>query len=253
MRQTRTESKLTGTDALTVLECIRDCLACRSSRELTALFGRLGLLLPFDHALAVISRLEGNRAVTVGGINFSFPEGWVRAYTAADSFARDGLVHRALAGHAAQYWAEASPRLPRPNALSLCRDFRLRQGWVVGAAPRLGDVNSDLFCFAAQTGRRDGRAEAVLEHLLPHLQAALRRAVLGAPEPDKAGIALSAREKEVLSWLMEGKGSWDIGMLLGIRERTVNFHIANILRKLDATNRTQAVAVALQRGLLALA
>ena len=60
---------------------------------------------------------------------------------------------------------------------------------------------------------------------------------------------LSKREKEVLSWLKEGKSSWDIAAILNISERTVNFHVSNIMQKLNAVSRTQAVAVAIEKGL----
>jgi len=60
---------------------------------------------------------------------------------------------------------------------------------------------------------------------------------------------LSKREKEVLSWLKEGKSSWDIATILNISERTVNFHVSNIMQKLNAVSRTQAVAVAIEKGL----
>lgn len=62
--------------------------------------------------------------------------------------------------------------------------------------------------------------------------------------------ALSMREKEVLKWLKMGKSSWDISIILGISERTVNFHITNIMKKLDAMTRTQAVAISIEKGLI---
>jgi DNA-binding CsgD family transcriptional regulator len=68
--------------------------------------------------------------------------------------------------------------------------------------------------------------------------------------PEKKSICLSPREIEVLQWLKGGKSSWDISIILRISERTVNFHIRNIMQKLDALNRTQAVAVAIEMGLL---
>lgn len=72
-----------------------------------------------------------------------------------------------------------------------------------------------------------------------------------AEEPDnKNRSVLSAREKEVVRWLKEGKSSWDISVILGISERTVRFHINNIMQKLDAVNRTHAVAIALEQGLV---
>jgi DNA-binding NarL/FixJ family response regulator len=61
--------------------------------------------------------------------------------------------------------------------------------------------------------------------------------------------SLSFREKEVLSWLKRGKSSADISILLDISERTVNFHVKNIMKKLDAVTRTQAVATAIEQGL----
>jgi DNA-binding CsgD family transcriptional regulator len=61
---------------------------------------------------------------------------------------------------------------------------------------------------------------------------------------------LSLREKEVLDWLKQGKSSWDISVILGISERTVNFHVYKIMQKLGVTNRPQAVAVAAHYGLI---
>jgi FixJ family two-component response regulator len=64
------------------------------------------------------------------------------------------------------------------------------------------------------------------------------------------GASLSMREKEVLKWLKMGKSSWDISIILDISERTVNFHITNIMNKLDAMTRTQAVAISIEKGLI---
>ena len=245
------DTPLSGADALLLLESIQRCLDCRSRQAFAALFPRLQSLFPFDRALAVIGRLEGKTARAIDCLNISFPEEWLRAYTAKEAFADDALVRRSLSGHAPLYWAETTPRLPRPNALPLCRDFRMRQGWVAAAAPLFTEQNSALFCFADETGRHDRRIEAILGHLLPHLHLALRQA-LRASSPDQAPIILSRREREVLYWLKEGKSSWDIAMVLGVRERTVYFHVANLMSKLGAVNRAQTVALALRRGLIGL-
>jgi len=61
---------------------------------------------------------------------------------------------------------------------------------------------------------------------------------------------LSTTERAVLKWLKVGKSSWDISQILKISERTVNFHIYNVIQKLDAMNRTHAVAIAMEKGLL---
>jgi LuxR family quorum-sensing system transcriptional regulator SolR len=60
----------------------------------------------------------------------------------------------------------------------------------------------------------------------------------------------AAREREVLRWAAEGKTAAEIGGILGIAERTVNFHIRNIFEKLGAANKVQAVVKAISGGLI---
>jgi two-component system, NarL family, response regulator len=62
--------------------------------------------------------------------------------------------------------------------------------------------------------------------------------------------ALSARELEVLQLLGKGKSNRDISSELAISEPTVKGHVTNILTKLGAVDRTQAVIIALKRGLI---
>ncbi|MBO1113660.1 helix-turn-helix domain-containing protein [Bordetella petrii] len=61
---------------------------------------------------------------------------------------------------------------------------------------------------------------------------------------------LSNRERDCLHWSALGKTSWEISVILGVSERTVNFHIGNACSKLGVYNRRAAVAVALSQGLL---
>lgn len=62
--------------------------------------------------------------------------------------------------------------------------------------------------------------------------------------------ALTAREESCLYWAAHGKTSWEIGAILGITERTVNFHIANTCTKFDVYTRQAAIVIALQTGVL---
>jgi DNA-binding NarL/FixJ family response regulator len=63
-------------------------------------------------------------------------------------------------------------------------------------------------------------------------------------------IALTTRETEVLVHVANGFGNKEIGHRLGTASGTIKAHIQNILGKLGARDRTQAVTIALSRGIL---
>jgi DNA-binding NarL/FixJ family response regulator len=87
----------------------------------------------------------------------------------------------------------------------------------------------------AATGRR---------HIPPEVAARLADRV--------ARSQLSAREIEVLRLLVSGRRNRDIAGTLEITEGTVKLHVSSILEKLGAEDRTEAVTVALQRGIVQL-
>lgn len=62
-------------------------------------------------------------------------------------------------------------------------------------------------------------------------------------------VAMTPREKEVLRWTAEGKTSQEIAAILLISERTVKFHINNLVSKLKAVNKTQAAVKAIALGM----
>ncbi len=63
-------------------------------------------------------------------------------------------------------------------------------------------------------------------------------------------VALTPREAEVLLWVGRGLGNKEIGEQIGAAPGTVKAHIQNILSKLSAKDRTHAVTIALQRGII---
>ena len=61
---------------------------------------------------------------------------------------------------------------------------------------------------------------------------------------------LSNRETTVLQMMAEGKRNKDISEVLHISERTVKFHVSSMLGKLQVGNRTEAVVVAAEQGII---
>jgi DNA-binding NarL/FixJ family response regulator len=63
-------------------------------------------------------------------------------------------------------------------------------------------------------------------------------------------VELTAREHEVLRLLAKGLRNRDIAAAIGRTEGTVKIHVMNLMRKLAVVDRTEAVTVALQRGII---
>ena len=61
---------------------------------------------------------------------------------------------------------------------------------------------------------------------------------------------LSQRELQVLKEMASGRSNKEIGQILYISEYTVKNHVKIILKKLNAIGRTEAIAIASQRGLV---
>lgn len=59
-------------------------------------------------------------------------------------------------------------------------------------------------------------------------------------EPTSLGAHLTRREREILTHVSEGMANAEIARQLWVSEQTVKFHLSNIYRKLNVTNRTQA-------------
>ncbi len=63
-------------------------------------------------------------------------------------------------------------------------------------------------------------------------------------------VELTTREREVLALIAKGKGNREIGASLDVTEGTVKVHVNNILTKLGVASRTEAVTIAVRRGLV---
>jgi len=73
-----------------------------------------------------------------------------------------------------------------------------------------------------------------------------------SPLDRETPMALTPREKQVAELLVEGASNKVIARRLGISVHTAKFHVAAVLEKLEARNRSDAVAIALRDGLVAL-
>ena len=175
---------------------------------------------------------------------------------------------------------------PGPEAqawLARLEAERLRLSWAAGlevpvdalvAAWRETLVRFELFGHVPEAARTKARLAAVLradgqtaeaDELVADARATATRlgaqpllAELGGSTatvnsravPRTSDDALTARELEVLALVAEGRSNREIAGQLFISAKTVSVHVSNILAKLGAGGRTEAVAIARRRGVL---
>jgi len=122
-------------------------------------------------------------------------------------------------------------------------------------SPQGGGAHS-FFAFIAMHSEPNQREQALVQALVPHMFGAYCRALARDKVPDSPHEALETdsgvteREIEILRWVRHGKSNQEIGMILSISPLTVKNHIQKILRKLQASNRAQAVSKAIAMKLL---
>lgn len=129
----------------------------------------------------------------------------------------------------------------------------------VSRPQRPNEIES-FFVLASQGAAYSARHRLCLELLMPHMHStwqrvqSLERELRELPPPQLArpasGSQITERERQILSWLREGRSNPQIGETLGISALTVKNHVQKILRKLGAANRAQAVAIAISLNLL---
>jgi DNA-binding CsgD family transcriptional regulator len=241
-------------DALALLEIIDGTVHCGTEQSFRGLFSQLQSLLPVEHACAALGRLDDHGVVVVNHfVNVSCLDQFVQEMQSRDYIHRSALSREHFTSYRLKFWAEARRALGQPREfVSLAKDLGMRDGYTAGVSPASSSphlANGSMFCLSVRAPRRDARTETLLGLVVPHLHSALCR--LSDGEQRRArDIVLSAREKEVLRLMMQGKSSWEMSVILGISESTVNYHVYNVMRKLDVINRPQAVAVAARLGLV---
>jgi DNA-binding NarL/FixJ family response regulator len=97
--------------------------------------------------------------------------------------------------------------------------------------------------------------EMALERLLEAIRMVHRGEQYVPPEiaarvGERLLAQLSPREIEVLQLVAKGRSNKEIGAELGVVEGTVKIHLTNILSKLGVSDRTQAIVVAVKRGII---
>ncbi len=180
-----------------------------------------------------------------------FEEGWAQ-------FMRIDPYYRAcfettlpIEWHSIQKRADVSSQ--QRQAFRYLEDFGLTNGITVPVHLPFGkfavmSAICDKSCHGWESQRR--ATEEALFRLMHAFTRGLHERSLESQIPTELPRVLTPREKECLKWASAGKTSAEIAQIIGRSVETVRLHIKNSIAKLDATNRAQAVATAINLGLV---
>jgi transcriptional regulator EpsA len=139
---------------------------------------------------------------------------------------------------------------------------RMRSVLVHGIHSQRDDLDSlyvALNPVSVKNGQSTERFFFLVDSLVAQLDVAFRKVAAlksggttAGQDASRRAASLSAREQEIVKWITEGKTNAEIAEILGISSFTVKNHAQRIFRKLDVTNRTEAVAKYRQETLPAL-
>ena len=126
---------------------------------------------------------------------------------------------------------------------------------IAHGAPEIRGEYGSFFVFAGLKEEPGPRDIYVLELLMPYLHMALYRMLShekqDAPAVIEPTALFSKREIQVLYWVKNGKTNQEIAQILHISVPTAKNHVQNIMRKLNVTNRAQAVGKSASLRLIA--
>ena len=224
----------------------------RSSDELRAEMHKFARQSGFEHFVYALTISAPSLKPQYHIIN-GFPPEWHARYVAREYFKIDPVIQHAQTsslpaiwsdekfhnGKSREFWEEA-----RSLGLSTGMSFAVHaQPGVTGILSLSRDQPLDLA--GAEMAALIGRAQMFASML----HNAVVRIDLPKLLPEQS-TAMTPRELECLKWSADGKTAWEIGQILSIAERTVVFHMNNVIQKLGASNKIQAIVRAVSLKLI---
>jgi len=178
----------------------------------------------------------------------TYPAGWTEHYLKEHYEALDPVIQSAHAHTEPFEWGLGADMFELTSSQKTFFDqasaFGIRCGFTIPIQDNRGPIAA--VTFASDIRRHNFERSVrlnrgVLQLMAISLHAHVRRKLWR--DPILNGVELKPRELECLQWAAAGKTAWEIGQILGISERTTNFHLGNVRAKLGVCTLRQAVAL----------
>ena len=183
-----------------------------------------------------------------------WPDEWASRYIEKNYVHVDPVIKQVRMANKPFMWADA-PLKPGDSAAKTVLNEATEFGLVDGFAVPIYTTHGfqAIVTFGANELELDKSEQAALHLVAIYAHQAIRSLLPNSGKDDtywKIEKQLSLREVECLKWTAAGKTAFEISVITGISNRTVEQYISSSMRKLNATNRVQAVAEAIRARLI---
>lgn len=205
----------------------------------STIYNQLQRLIP--HAMFAFGTVCLSNLILKQSLNINFPSD----YLGPDASQTCPEIRQWVREERPLYIGLNNESARRSSSSSLAR-YKIKNLAVHGVT-ELNRKQACLFLFGGVDVIPD-EVEDLLRLLTPHLYFALAK--IGDFERAPGRSLLTKREAEILEWICIGKSNSEIGMILGISPWTVKIHVSRTIEKLNASNRSHAIAIAMHQGLI---
>ncbi|WP_256217607.1 LuxR family transcriptional regulator [Pseudomonas sp. NBRC 111119] len=209
-------------------------------------------LLPCEIDCPFTYTIIDKRTLGLSTFLSSYPLAWQQEYCSKALYRVDPVVAHGVESVAPYSWIEAFQRKPiagQGEFEALMRQFSLDDGYtfvVHDPQHRMGLLNLFNREHSPDFHARIDAIKGTLQLALVAFHSSLNVSTSIVSSIDQA---LTLREQTILGWVAMGKSYSEIACICDIRERTVKFHMANVVRKLDVQTAKQAVFEASRLGI----
>lgn len=188
------------------------------------------------------------------GVIHNYPGDWMQYYFENHFDSIDPVMIYGLSQIGSYTWDIIPSQMPLMKKQVQCLNYGREAGLHNGICTPLRGINNQLAGLSLASSEAvdsfDGKLDLITAYS-NHFYITWKKFHLKMSETsDTPNYALTEKERDVLSWVSQGKSDTDIAAILNISEHTVDFHLRNIFRKLNANSRVLAVVKALSYGII---
>lgn len=234
-------------------------MAAAEGKDLTPILMEIASNFAFEHFTHGISLSTHPNAESHSFVFTTLPAEWIALYDQKSYLEIDPRIEAGIKSTLPFLWDQKSLR-GKSASLDAFLGDAAKYGVCSGVSIGIRDAHGRAGMIALTSARpaltKEDRAR-IANHagdiisLAQYFHELIVMAILEQDLPPLArGAPLSKRERQCLVMAANGLTSVEIAEKLGIAERTVTFHFCNVLTKLNALNRKEAVARAVAQGLI---